>query len=274
MSELYDSPADVIRKALRGLELAPGQVAEVSGVPLATLQNLIEGREAGPELLSNIAPTLGLDSTALRNLGDFRPEFPNGPEVTRWSVPFEDDEVNVWRVGSGDTQLIFDAGFRPTDLAEQLSAAGLTGVHVLITHPHRDHIGGIAAISDRISSLHSPTPIGNATLVAPGAEFTLGPYTIRVIDLAGHHPDALGFLIRGLGHPLCVVGDALYAGSLGYCPNLESFRNARSTLQAGILPLGDETRILPGHGPPTTLAQERRSNPFLAAWQRELSAGA
>jgi glyoxylase-like metal-dependent hydrolase (beta-lactamase superfamily II) len=98
----------------------------------------------------------------------------------------------------------------------------------------------------------------------PGELLPSGKLSIRVIDLPGHCQGALGYVVEGLARPLCVTGDALFAGSMGNCGPGEPYQSALAALKAWVMSLPDDTVLLPGHGPETTVGSERSGNAFLA----------
>lgn len=259
---LYDTPADVVRKALRGLEIAPSQAAAKAGIPDAELHAFLADRFA-EATARTLAEALGLDPEALASLPDYRPALPPCPGLTQLALPFEDEEVNAWLLEKDGTVLVIDAGFGPDDLAAALDARGIDRCHLLLTHGHRDHVGGVAGVGDRLESLHAPETLRGATLVHPGDTFRIGSFDIAVGDLRGHHPDAVGYRIDGLELPLLAVGDAVFAGSVGGCFSRSAYDDARRTIRESVLTQPSETILLTGHGPGTTLAQELERNPFL-----------
>lgn len=104
-----------------------------------------------------------------------------------------------------------------------------------------------------------PQPVADGTL-KEGDEFCAGPHRFRVIHTPGHAP---GHVILA-GDGVAIVGDTLFAGSIGRTdlPGGNHGVLMRSIWQK-IVPLGDDVKIFPGHGPPSTIGAERRSNPFL-----------
>ncbi|MCX6867772.1 MAG: hypothetical protein NTV46_16450, partial [Verrucomicrobia bacterium] len=97
----------------------------------------------------------------------------------------------------------------------------------------------------------------------PGDTICCGALTIRACDLSGHAVPALGFHVDGLAQPVLVTGDALFAGSMGGCGSPAIYQHALGRLREVLGPLTDSTVLLPGHGPATTLGEERAANPFL-----------
>jgi glyoxylase-like metal-dependent hydrolase (beta-lactamase superfamily II) len=254
---LYDSALDATHKAMRGLGLSPSDLGP------GNLAHVLSQPADDPALVS-LANTLCLDANALAHMDDPWPEIALPERVRQIVVPFEDDTVNLWLITHPDGSLLIDAGFQPEDLTQPL--AGLTDFDLLITHPHRDHIGGLPALSPKAKQTYSPVVLPGCASVVSGVELSLGPWRIRTHDLRGHHPQSLGYRIQGEGLDLMVVGDALYARSIGGCAGPEAFGLARETLMALWPTLKPETLILTGHGPATRVDRETTENPFIAGW--------
>ena len=256
---LYDTTADVIRKALRGLDLAPSAAAARCGLSEREVISASRG-PAFRETLLLLAPALGLNSQALAGLPDYHPPASTLSEVIRLELPFEDETVNAWLVqASPDDYLLFDTGPHSPAIRDALDERGVGEVHVLITHEHGDHVDGLASLKGRTRSVAMPQ-----TDAKPGDRLKFGHLTVEVIDLPGHCPGAVGYLIEGLKQPVCVTGDALFAGSMGGCAPDGPYQIALDALRAQVLTLPDETVLLTGHGPETTVGSEKRGNPFLA----------
>jgi glyoxylase-like metal-dependent hydrolase (beta-lactamase superfamily II) len=258
---LYDRSSDVIRKTLRGLNLAPSQAAARAG--LGERAVITASREAvDAALLATLAPALGLDPEALAGLESFQPSIQSNDLIERLNLTFGEDGVNAWLCDAGDGQhLLFDTGADANEVREALDRRGLSEVDVLITHDHADHSGGLRGLAGRIRSLRGP---GFGTPLQAGERFRLGNLDIRTIGLPGHCDGALGYVASGPELRFCVTGDALFAGSIGGCAPGEPYRQALAALRAGVMSLPPDTLLLPGHGPATTVALERRANPFLA----------
>jgi glyoxylase-like metal-dependent hydrolase (beta-lactamase superfamily II) len=142
------------------------------------------------------------------------------------------------------------------------SLVGCLPGRVFITHAHHDHIGALESFLGAGVPVHA-AGIARTIPMQPGDTVCCGPLSMRACDLSGHAAPALGFHIDGLGQEVLVTGDALFAGSMGGCGSPAIYQHALRRLREVLGPLPDATVLLPGHGPATTLGEERAANPFL-----------
>ena len=192
---------------------------------------------------------------------------------------------------SGGPAVIVDAPPDIDAVARLLTAHDLVPVALLVTHGHVDHAGGAAGVVERtgVSAYLHPdddylvsdpaTQLRSIFgFVPPGAEEFAPPE--RYVDLAhGQHLAFAGFDFEvrhtpghTLGHCVFVVqqeglvfsGDQLFAGSIGRSdlPGGD-FGTLMASMRTQVMTLPDETRVLPGHGPETTIGRERTVNPFI-----------
>ena len=201
--------------------------------------------------------------------------------------------TNCWVISSGRGAecVVVDPGMPDVShqLSEILNEFGLKPVAVIATHGHLDHTFSIAPIADgynipayihsqdRSAFIHPErflSPEFAATLA--GMEFVepsdvrelrngellnLVGLSFRVIHAPGH---TVGSLMFEVSDELLISGDVLFAGSIGRTDQpTGSAKDMEETLRKKILPLPDHLRVLPGHGPETTIAYERTNNPYL-----------
>ena len=255
---LEDDFTYVIRKALTGLGLSPGEAAKRAGISELDVREIIGGRFSA-EVLRKLAPALGLNADAMARHSGYHPLPLDISGIDRLDLPFGSEQVNCWLVREGGTTVLFDAGYQPSDLMKALD--GLPD-RVFITHGHHDHVGALGELLAAGLPVHAAGIAGTIPM-KPGDAVICGSLVVRACDLSGHYTPTLGYHIEGLARPVLVTGDALFAGSIGGCKSPEAYQLALARLRIELAPLPDATILLPGHGPATTLGEERASNPFL-----------
>lgn len=201
--------------------------------------------------------------------------------------PFETN-CYVVRVGESRCCWIVDAGYQPAELIAHVQAEGLTPEAIVLTHAHADHIAGIREVlgvfpgipvwlhaaerewlADPELNLSAAMGLGvtapgpDATL-EHGQELELQGSSWRVFHTPGHSPGSVTLYCEEAG--LALVGDALFAGSIGRTdfPG-SSFETLANSIRDHLYTLPPETRALPGHGPETTIGREAAGNPFVRA---------
>lgn len=255
---LEDDFTYVLRKALAGHQLAPAEAAALAGISEHAVLSLLRGTFSA-ETARRLAPVLGLNAGAFAGHADYHPKPLSQAAIRQLDLPFADGQVNAWLVDAGASRVLFDAGHDPRDLVRAL---GDLPERAFITHPHRDHTGGLHLLLEHHIPVHAAA-ISGAIPVQPGDSVFCDSLIVRACDLSGHAVPALGYLIEGLPVPVLVTGDALFAGSIGGCATPALYQQALRNLRAALAPLPDATILLPGHGPATTLGEEREGNPFL-----------
>ena len=147
----------------------------------------------------------------------------------------------------------------------KIRSAELTLRFIFLTHTHGDHIFDLDRLRDDTLApafVSSREPLDGAESIEPGRQFSLGHLSIVPRLTWGHSRGGLTWVVKGLKHPLAIVGDALFAGSMG--GGMVNYEAALRTNREEIFTLPGETIVCPGHGPMTTVAEEREHNPFFA----------
>jgi hydroxyacylglutathione hydrolase len=175
---------------------------------------------------------------------------------------------NAYVVGDrpGGVAVAVDSGAPLAPLLEALTSERLTLAAVLCTHRHGDHVSGNLELVRRTGAVVHASRAECAHL--PGAvpiegEHRFGELVVRPMPLPGHTAGQVGYEIEGIG---LFTGDCLFKGSLGGTvgPAASGFADARAAVLR-ILALPDATVLHPGHGPATTVGEERATNPFIRA---------
>lgn len=253
MSQLEDEIPDVIGKAVRGLGKSFHELAKIAGVDESVLQHVMDvSRDA--VILRKVAAALNLDAEALLGLPEYLPEAPELAGVKRLVMPFRSWSVNAWLLEMEGFSLLFDTGWNRSDILSQIGQVRPDAV--FITHGHEDHVGGVENLREFGLKI-----ISESEALRTG-RYEFGKINVRVLDLSGHCVPTAGYLITGFERPLWVVGDAIFAGSMGGCKSPENFTMAIATLRTAFGEAEPDTLILPGHGPATSVKLEKTSNPF------------
>lgn len=259
---LEDDFTYVLKKALMGHGLAPADAAARAGLSETEVMGFLRGAFSA-DTARKLADALSLDAEAYAKHPSYEPDAPDLTGIRRLDLPFAGEQVNAWIVRDGESIVLIDAGYQAKDLLHAVkSACGRLPDRVFITHGHHDHV---AAIPDLVAAglpVHAAGLDGTIPM-KPGDIVFCGRLEFRAADLSGHAIPALGFHIGGLAKPVVVTGDAIFAGSIGGCKSPAAYQQALRQLRSVLGSLPGETVLLPGHGPATTLASERASNPFL-----------
>ena len=270
---IEDNFEDVLLKAATGLGFGKQALAERAGLPLAKVTALLNAQWDEASLRA-VAPVLALDADALVSMAKQAwapaPIAVDGLKcyTTPFPVPgYEQMTVNSYLVWSPQTKVAvaFDTGANVDALLADVRSLGLDLQAVALTHTHRDHIAAydelLESIAGKVAFAPALEPYADADSVAHGDCIELEGLHIEVRLTNGHSPGGTSYVVEGLSQPLALVGDALFCLSQGgaakavYAQALESNR-------AHILSLSDDTILCPGHGPLTTVANEKAHNPF------------
>lgn len=185
---------------------------------------------------------------------------------------------------------VIDPGFPPQvrELLSYIEQQNIVLEKIILTHGHIDHIIGLDSVkqihpqsrvliggpdAEMLGDAHKnmSAPFGNPLTVetqadgdlVPGEELSLGQLHWKILDTSGHSPGGRSLYCAEVG--LVIVGDALFAGSVGRCDipgaNTEQLLN---NIKNNLFSLPEDTVVYSGHGPSTSIGNERKSNPFIS----------
>lgn len=171
------------------------------------------------------------------------------------------------------TGVLIDGNDELDPLLERAERDGIEITHVLVTHPHGDHVAGLAAAR---AKLGGPPLVAHAETAAEldeeveivlgdGGRLEAGGLTIEAIYTPGHAAGHLAFLVDGSD---VFTADVLFKGTVGgtMAPGASGFDDLKASVMR-LLELPPETRVHPGHREPTTIGAERENNPFVRIWR-------
>ncbi len=267
--ELEDNFGDVIGKAQRGLGISDSELAKKSGASADAIRKVRDGDVDEPTLRA-IAPALNLDPDALVNLaqGKYKPKpIENVDGLAQFTTDYNGMSVNaylVWDAGSKHA-IAFDTGADCNSMMKLATKENLSIKMILLTHAHPDHVADLPRLREETGArIYAPArePVPGAENIDEGKHFTLGKLDIEARSTWGHSPGGITFIVTGLVRPVAVVGDSMFAGSMG--GGTVSYNDAVQNNLEKILTLPDDTIICPGHGPMTSVGEEKKHNPFFA----------
>lgn len=272
--ELEDFFEDVLGKSLRGIEMSDATLAEASGVEMKTIASLKEGK-LDEAALRAVAPVLKLAPESLVELAmrSWQPEAVELDGLRQFSTDFEGVMlVNAYLIWDPQTleAAFFDTGADAQEALAAVDELGLNLKTLFITHSHFDHVKAMPEVVAKVPNIrvlvNGSEPVAGAEQFETGDSFKIGNLSVSTRLTRGHSPAGTTFVVNGLSQPVGVVGDALFAQSMG--GTAISYTDALATNRSEIFTLPDETVLCPGHGPMTSVGEEKRHNPFFPEFKK------
>ena len=265
---LEDGSEDVIAKAIAGRGINAHQLAREARLEPAQVHDALQGA-AEEEPLRAIASALELDPEALVQLARkaWRPEPRRIPGFRCFTSDYQGImNVNaylVWDAGTHEA-VAFDSGADASSMIDFIRDKELKLDLILLTHTHRDHVADLQRLRRETGEPEVFCPqqehLEGSTPFSQGKVFAAGQLSIRSALTSGHSPGGTTYNVEGLDRPVAVVGDALFSCSIGG-PKI-SLPEALQSNRKEIFSLPDDTVLGPGHGPLTTVGEEKTHNPF------------
>ena len=172
---------------------------------------------------------------------------------------------NSYLIGpdEGGDAIVIDPGEMNLKLLNLIEDNNFYIKHILITHNHKPHVGGIRTLlkiyDANIYSASENISGYSSKVITPDSYLNLSGIKIKVMDFAGYTKDSL---IYKVGEML-FTGDTLSAGNIGEDENKETIKAIRESITSGIKDMDDCILVFPSHGPPSTIKAEKDFNPEL-----------
>ncbi len=270
---LEDHLGDIIRKARAMSNVSTAAAAKAAGISEAELSGLEESGQTGkrPDVAA-LARLVGLNPAKLEGLA--HGWLPGEKDLSVWhelrafTTAGDGMAVNCYLVWDEVTRVaaLFDTGFDAKPILDCIAENQLVLRHIFITHSHYDHVEALPKIREawpkvRLHSGSKNAPVDQRN--KPSEIVHLGGLRITHRETPGHAEDGVTYIVGNWQEDaphVAIVGDAIFAGSIGR--GNQSWDLARQKVREQILSLPPGTLICPGHGPLTTVAEEKEHNPF------------
>lgn len=274
---LEDDFSDILKKARTGQGLSVGDVARMTGLPGGDITALERGDQPRDRAeVRALAKALGLRAEPLEQIAINKWEpvvqrMPSWVDMVHGSV--NGYGVQGYVVHDEGEALLVDTAYNAPAMLDLVSRYRLRLIGICLTHGHADHADGIEQL---LSHCEVPVYLGpedmnllswrprTDLLVAPidGMSISVGRRTVHCLTTPGHTAGGICYRLDDAQHPVCFVGDTLFAGSIGRSNPKELYSTHLNSVRCRVLTLSLDYRLLPGHGPATTVEEELDHNPF------------
>lgn len=251
---------------MRGLGISAAELAGKTELSEAAINSVLD-EEFDPHAVSQLAPLLGLHGPSLVDLGErqWKPGEQDVDGVEIFNTPYPGMTVNAYLIWNFETDdaVIFDTGTDVSQILELVEQRALKVRAIFLTHTHRDHIMDLdrlkVALPEVTVYVGRKEPVAGASLVDDGDRLLFGGLAIEARLTSGHSVGGITYIVEGLQRPVAVVGDALFAGSMG--GGMISWREALENNRSKVFTLPNDAVVCPGHGPMTSIGEEKAHNP-------------
>jgi glyoxylase-like metal-dependent hydrolase (beta-lactamase superfamily II) len=271
---LEDHVGDVVRKARLMINVSPERAANAAGLTETELISFEKtGKAAKTPNWTTLAREVGLHPDKLEKLA--KGWLPTQKDLSVWRElrPITTTEdgitVNCYLVWDEVTReaALFDTGWDAKPIFDLIEENQLQLRHIFITHTHRDHLAALGAIREKFPKVRLHSSSKNAPVDQRNRHndfIHLGSLRLTNRDTPGHAEDGVTYIVGNWPDDapnVACVGDALFAGSMGKAIS-PAAELAKQKIRDQIFTLPAEALICPGHGPVTTVGEEKANNPF------------
>ncbi len=269
---LEDELGDVLEKARDGKGWSQSDLARASGLSSSDVSRM-ERYEHVPDdnVLKHLAEVLDLHVSSLIAVakGTWAPN-PVKLSSELFEIACLDLFIGAYAVKcylvvckATNASAVIDTGGNPEAIIKKAKELNIQPEKILLTHAHHDHAGGLERLDKTYNcptwiDKKEPRPSGSRDFrfVEDGEIIKLGNLNIEVIFTPGHTAGGISYKINDS----VFSGDTLFAGSMGRANS--SWSDLCVSIKQRLLTLPDSTRLFPGHGPATTVGEEKQNNPF------------
>jgi hydroxyacylglutathione hydrolase len=274
---LEDDFCDIIKKARTGLGLSVDAVARMAGLPSGNIAALERGVcQPDRSEVQALAKALGLRSEPLEQVAIEKWE-PAAQRPLAWVETIRGSiggyGVQGYIVHDGGEAVLIDTAYNAPAMIEFLSRRQLRLMGICLTHGHADHADGIDQIlkfseapvylgAEDVDLLSWRPPAAQMRVPEEGQTITVGRLRVQCLATPGHTSGGICYRVDAESQRVCFVGDTLFAGSIGRSNPSTLYRTHLGSVETRLVTLSPEYRLLPGHGPATTVREELAHNPF------------
>ena len=273
---LEDELSDILKKSRRGQGMSLEQLAAKCGVPESELSAIERGTSPSRTTLASVSQALHLKGEPLAAIA-LEQWMPAPTPVIAGIETVRGDiggyEVKGYVVHDHGEAMLVDTGFNAAAMLALLDRLKVRLVGICLTHGHDDHSGGLDRLlaasrvpvylgTGDVPLMKWHPPEGVLTVPHDGQRLSVGRLSVECLTTPGHTPGGICYRLTQDDGPVCFVGDTLFAGSIGGSNPTTLYGTHLESVRTRVLTLPEDTVLFPGHGPSTTVREERTYNPF------------